>query len=116
MKQGKRPGSFWTSRSGYIVEVSALLVIVGVFVLNMLSSPYPVIDSFQASPRIINSGETSTLSWKVTGATEVSIDQGVGAVTPLGSMEITPLGTTTYVMTAANGTITRTAKLTVMVD
>ncbi|NYT02931.1 MAG: hypothetical protein GKC10_09290 [Methanosarcinales archaeon] len=116
MTQGKRKGSFWTSRTGYIVEASALLVVLGVYVLNMLSSPYPVIDSFQATPRIINSGENSTLSWKVTGASEVAIDQGLGTVSSAGSIEISPKRTSTYTMTATNGTIIRKARQTVMVD
>lgn len=72
--------------------------------------PVPVISSFIASPTTINAGESTTLSWGlVTGATGVSIDQGIGGVGTPSSTVVSPRTTTTYTMTATGcgGTVTR---------
>ena len=75
----------------------------------------PVISSFTATPASINSGGTSTLSWSVSGATSLSINQGVGTVTGAASENVTPTATTTYTLTATNtaGSTTATATVTV---
>ena len=60
----------------------------------------PKLVSFTSSPRVITSGETSTLSWEIEGeTTEVSIDQGVGDVTGSSSIMVSPTKTTTYTIT-----------------
>jgi peptidoglycan-associated lipoprotein len=56
--------------------------------------------TLQASPTSINKGESSTLSWNSTDATQLSIAPGVGAVTAQGSTRVTPSDTTTYTITA----------------
>ena len=76
----------------------------------------PVITSFSASPTSVSPGQTSTLSWSVSGATQVSIDNGVGQVNAVsGSFPVTPSSTTTYTLTASNstGSATLTATITV---
>jgi hypothetical protein len=75
----------------------------------------PVISSFTATPSAINSGQSSTLAWSVTGATSLSIDQGIGTVTGLTSRVVTPAATTTYTLTATNsaGSATRQVLLSV---
>jgi hypothetical protein len=74
----------------------------------------PSINSFSAIPTAILAGETSALSWDVTGATSLSIDQGVGTVTGT-AVPVTPGATKTYTLTATNsaGTATATATVTV---
>ena len=75
----------------------------------------PVIDSFTASPLMVNLEDKITLSWKVRGAKGLSIDQGVGSVTPPdnGSKgNVSPKDTdtsTTYTLTASDGTGSCTA-------
>ena len=65
----------------------------------------PVLNDFSVSPLVIFLGESATLSWDVEDATGVSIDQGAGAVTPTtGTQVVTPTETTTYTLTATNGT------------
>ena len=78
-------------------------------------NPAPTVDSLLASPSTITAGETTTLSWTTTGATGVSIDNGVGAVVVDGNVTVTPTATTTYVLTAtsAGGTATSSASVTV---
>ena len=54
------------------------------------------------------------LSWETYNATDVSID-GIGAVQPVGSQQVTPTDSTTYTLTAKGpgGTQTATARVTV---
>ena len=70
--------------------------------------------SLTASPETIDSGQSSTLSWQTTNATDVSI-QGIGAVQPNGSQQVTPTASTTYTLTAKGegGTQSATARVTV---
>ena len=57
--------------------------------------------SLQASPTSINTGESTTLSWTSTDATQLTISPGVGAVTAQGSTKVTPSDSTTYTITAS---------------
>jgi hypothetical protein len=77
----------------------------------------PTVSSFGASPSSVTSGQSSTLSWNVSGATSLSIS-GVGTVTPVtsGSVTVTPPATTTYTLTATNASGTTTATTTVTVS
>lgn len=78
----------------------------------------PTIDSFYASPGSIISGGSSTLSWSVSGATTVSIDQGIGNVALTGTRVVSPSTTTTYTLTATNdaGSVTATAQVMVTTE
>ena len=58
--------------------------------------PAPVISSFTANPSTIVRGDATTLSWRVSNATEVSIDNGVGTVPETGSRQVYPTSNTTY--------------------
>ena len=75
----------------------------------------PRIDTFAAEPTTIERGQSSTLRWSVASATNMSIDQGVGAVQANGSRQVTPNTSTTYTLTAsgAGGTDTRTVTVNV---
>ena len=67
-----------------------------------------------ASPDTIDKGQSSTLTWQTSNATDVGID-GIGAVQPSGTQQVSPAGTTTYTLTAkgTGGTQTATATVTV---
>lgn len=73
----------------------------------------PVINSFDVTPGNITSGESSTLSWSVSDAKAVSIDQGIGNVALSGTRVLSPNTTTTYTLTATNdaGSATATAQV-----
>jgi hypothetical protein len=75
----------------------------------------PVIASFSATPAIVNAGQSFTLSWNVTGATALSIDQGVGVVTGASSKSVSAAAGVTYTLSATNakGTITATTAVVV---
>ena len=70
--------------------------------------------SLSANPNTVEKGQSTTLSWETSNATDVSID-GVGAVQASGSQQVTPADSTTYTLTAkgAGGTQTATARVTV---
>jgi len=76
--------------------------------------PPPVV-TFSAAPLTITSGGTSTLTWTTTGATSVSIDQGIGPVALNGSMTVTPTGARTYTLTAL-GAGQKAASVTISVS
>ena len=71
----------------------------------------PVIVSFTGQ---LSLGGAAALSWEVTGADTLDIDQGVGRVTGAG-VQVPIAATTTYTLTAANaaGSVSATATVTV---
>jgi hypothetical protein len=75
----------------------------------------PIINSFSATPTSITVGGSADLSWSVTDATTVTINQSVGSVASTGTTAVTPATTTTYTLTATNasGSVTATATITV---
>lgn len=60
----------------------------------------PVIHVFTAEPDMIDPGDSAELRWAVSDAVEVSIDEGIGAVTSKGSQRITPSASMTYTLQA----------------
>jgi tRNA A-37 threonylcarbamoyl transferase component Bud32 len=58
------------------------------------------VQRFAVDPPSISPGGSATLSWEVTGAQEVIIDNGIGKVDVIGGRGVTPSATTTYVLTA----------------
>lgn len=71
--------------------------------------------TLNATPSSIQSGQTSTLAWSSTNATDLDIEPGVGKVSPQGSTPVTPTQSTTYTITAtgSGGSATATAEVQV---
>jgi len=78
----------------------------------------PIINSFSAVPSTITAGESSTLSWSVTDASSVTIDNAIGSVALSGTTTVNPTTTITYTLTATNsaGSVTATTTVTVTVS
>jgi peptidoglycan-associated lipoprotein len=76
--------------------------------------PQPTV-TLSADPTSINRGDSSTLSWTSTNATQLTIAPEVGTVTAEGSTKVTPSDSTTYTITASGpgGSATSTARVTV---
>jgi len=70
--------------------------------------------SIAVDPSTIQTGQSATLTWQTSNATDVSID-GIGAVQPNGSQSVSPTASTTYHLVAkgSGGTQEATARLTV---
>ena len=77
--------------------------------------PKPVITAFVAEPSTIERGKSSTLRWKVENATDISINQGIGAVQSTGERQVFPSSSTTYTLSAKGpgGSATATARVDV---
>ena len=75
----------------------------------------PVISSFTATPSTLPSGGNVLLVWNVTGATSLSVDQGVGVVTGLTSKTVPVSSSKTFTLTATNasGSSAKTFDVTV---
>ena len=70
--------------------------------------------SISVSPNSIQAGQSASLTWQTSNATDVSID-GIGAVQPNGSQSVSPTDSTTYHLVAkgSGGSQEATARLTV---
>jgi peptidoglycan-associated lipoprotein len=70
--------------------------------------------SLTADPNTIDKGQSTTLTWQTSNATDMSIDT-IGAVQASGSQSVTPPESTTYTLTAKGpgGTQQATARVTV---
>jgi hypothetical protein len=79
----------------------------------MVGSP-PTITSFIASPAKVAQGQSSTLSWVVTGSPGMILNPGVGPVTGT-SVVVKPSATTTYTLSATNSFGSATASVTVTI-
>lgn len=94
------PGGTTTSAATLTVAAAGLLAI-----------------TLKATPTTISPGQSSTLTWTSQNATSVTIDQGVGAVNPSGTVIVKPSTTTTYTAAAADAMgATVTASSTVQVS
>ncbi len=111
-------------RAGLLAAVAAVLFAVGCAKKPPAPPPPPPAPApaparptvtLQASPSSIKKGESSTLSWNSTDATQLSIAPEVGAVTAQGSTNVTPSDSTTYTITASGpgGSATATAMVNV---
>jgi hypothetical protein len=77
----------------------------------------PVIASFSATPQTISQGESTTLSWNISGATSADIDNGIGSVDASeGSISVSPDTTTIYTLTATNSGGSVRASISVTVE
>jgi peptidoglycan-associated lipoprotein len=107
-------------RAGLLTALAAIVFTVGCAKKQVAAPPPPPPPppaparptvTLQASPGSINKGESSTLSWNSTDATQLNIAPEVGPVTAQGSTKVTPSESTTYTITASGpgGSATATA-------
>jgi hypothetical protein len=85
------------------------------FDVQFSSAPGAPTGTFEADPVSIEVGESSELSWNISGATAVEIDNGIGTVASSGTQNVTPATTTTYKLTAT-GSSGATTTITVTVE
>jgi peptidoglycan-associated lipoprotein len=71
--------------------------------------------TLQASQTFIQRGESTTLSWSSTNATDLTLTPGIGRVAPEGSTRVSPAESTTYSITAKGpgGTQDSSVRITV---
>jgi len=111
-------------RAGLLVVMAAAVFTVGCAKKKVAAPPPPPPPppaaarptvTLQASPTSINKGESATLTWNSTDATQLTISPGVGDVTAQGTTTVSPSDSTTYTITASGpgGSTTATASVTV---
>ena len=104
-----------------VVGVAGTTPATAIVRINVTTPPEsddPVIDSFRATPRTINSGDDSVITWETTDALSVDIE-GIGTDLPAdGSRTVSPTDTTEYELTAhgATGTTPAVTAITVTVN
>jgi peptidoglycan-associated lipoprotein len=78
-----------------------------------MAAPAPTA-TLSANPTSIERGQSATLSWSTTNATDVAIE-GIGPVQPSGSQSVRPNQSTTYRLSAkgAGGSTDASARITV---
>jgi hypothetical protein len=89
--------------------------VMGSVVVAAVGATRPVINSFTVSPASITPGQSATLRWDVTGCTNVTIDQSIGAVSLNGTRLVSPDKTTTYTLNAVNEIGTSAATVQIIV-
>ena len=108
-----------------LLFITLLLIIISTGCIYLPSSPgatgtgtgqAPAIASFNANPESISAGSRAQLSWEVTGATSVTIDNGIGSVALKGTRTVVPALTTNYILTATNQYGTNNASAQVLVS
>jgi hypothetical protein len=92
-----------------------LILIPGCITAPPAGTP-PVIIEFSSNPLTIDAGDTSILFWAVTGATSVSIDQGIGQVNVAGTRVLSPTKSTAYTISATNsaGAVIRSSAIIIV--
>jgi len=100
-----------TNEAGMSATATAQVVVTSPTATNI-----PTINYFTADPSSIALGDSVTLSWSVSNATSIYIDNGIGAVGPAGSIVFLPSGTTTYALKATNSAGERTEYAPILVS
>lgn len=63
-----------------------------------LAAPAPAAPTIKLSvyPNVLTKGQTTTLSWITSNATDVTLDNGIGSVANTGQRNVSPTSSTTY--------------------
>jgi hypothetical protein len=91
-----------TNEAGMSTTATTQVAVTSQTATNIPATNIPTINYFTADPSRISLGDSITLSWSVSNATSIYIDNGIGAVGPAGSIVFLPSGTTTYALKATN--------------
>src|SRR5438477_2754804 len=104
------------TRRRYPVLVLLALFVAQCGVIHDLTNPSTLsIQKFAAAPPDIAAGGATTLTWDVTGADKVEIDNGIGTVDAKGTHQVRPEWTTSFNLVARAGTSQATATVQVRV-
>ncbi|MGJ8726211.1 MAG: lamin tail domain-containing protein [Roseibacillus sp.] len=97
--------------------MKVLLAVIAALLTATLISPAqsPVISHFSVTDSNPIYGKETTLNWTTNNTTSVSIDPEIGSAPSSGSRTVRPLETTTYTLTASNGSNTTTDTVTISV-
>jgi serine/threonine protein kinase len=117
------------SRVTLFGALAAVLILVGLFIYkasdsreSVVANPeigdgadVPLSAALTADHKRVHAGDPVTLRWRVDGATDVSIEPGIGKVPNAGSREMQLDASTTYILTAKSRDATTRAPVTIQV-
>ena len=118
------------SRVSLFGAIGAVLIIVGLLIYKaadsrespLVASPeitdgadVPLSAALTADHKRVHAGDSVTLRWRVAGATDISIEPGIGKVPDAGSREVQLDASTTYILTAKTRDASTTAPVTIQV-
>jgi hypothetical protein len=87
-----------------------------VLTLNPITHPKPYIKKFFSSNTETEEGEHIALTWEVLGASKVSLDNSIGEKAAKWQMNISPLSSTVYTLTAENEYGSSTSEVSIKVE
>jgi hypothetical protein len=93
-----------------------ILFLFNIFLNGCIEENEMSIDYIIAEPLTIQKGESVNLSWKVTGATTVLIDNNIGNVKHENSMNVNPTENVTYTITAINSNKMINSSISIIVE
>jgi len=103
-------------RALFVLPLLSLLALwAALYIYHRLTAAPPPIVQFTGARTAVVRGNSTTLSWNVTGASDVEIDNGVGPVESTGSTNVAPASTTTYTLTATGKDKSTTRQVTIYV-
>jgi hypothetical protein len=111
----KRVKSMWNSLPE-ILKLLGTILSIAIALKALFPAAAVGISNFDAGPEIIGSGGSSVLNWEVSGADNITIEPGIGPVSPNGSISVSPLETTTYKLIANSKGNEKVALCTVTVN
>jgi len=88
----------------------------GVIMLNPITHPTPYIKKFFSSDTETEEGEHIALTWEVLGAKKVSVDNNIGEKAAVWQMNISPLSSTVFTLSAENASGKTTSELSIKVE
>jgi hypothetical protein len=99
-----------------IIIILSVLIFLNIFIVGCFEKNDMSIDYFIVQPDIIQKGDSATLSWKVTGASSIFIDNNIGNISHNDSTIIQPDVNTTYTITASNNNKIINSSITIIVE
>jgi len=79
------------------------VMVTAVITIQVTPASVPQVVAYTVSPQTISAGQNAQLCWDVTGATSISISNGIGSNLQANACQtVSPQTTTTYVLTATN--------------
>jgi hypothetical protein len=97
---------------------TSLLLLIGSSVFTVQAASVPVISELTATPSTITRGKNTSISWRVSGATSLTVSNGSasGPLTMSSPVTISPTATTTYTLIARNAAGSTSRSITVFVQ
>ena len=116
-------GAAGKGKGGNLLVGFGVLAVAGLVAVGLIWAAWSILSSLNTKPAldakfwttesVVAAGSSATLRWNSSGASDVSIDHGVGKVSSEGVTTVSPDMSTTYTLTAIGGGRQITRQITV---